>query len=57
MKNLARLTIAGDALFILWILYNAVDERGQGIHMVEAAALSGLVVLLVLNILLLLKRR
>ncbi len=44
---------AGNALYILWILWNAVDERGQGIGVVQAVALTGLLVLLALNIFLL----
>ena len=43
----------GNTIYILWILWNAVDERGQGIHPVEAVALTGLIFLLVLNIYLL----
>ena len=43
----------GNLAYILWILWNAVDERGQGIRPVEAVALTGLIILLILNLYLL----
>jgi hypothetical protein len=55
MKELRLIATVGNALFILWIIYNAIDERSQGIHIVQAVALGGLIVLLALNIFLLRK--
>ena len=43
----------GDTLFILWILYNAVNEGFKVVRPVEAVALSTLAGLLILNIALL----
>ncbi len=43
-------------MFILWIVYNGIDARGQGIGLVQAVALSSLVILLVLNIYILYRR-
>lgn len=51
------MAIAADILFILWILWNAVDEGGQGETPVGIASLLGLIVLLGLNIGLLISRR
>jgi predicted PurR-regulated permease PerM len=49
------LAMAGDVAYILWIVYNAVDDgfRTRG---VELVALTGLLLLLVLNIVLLSRR-
>ncbi|MDB5195311.1 MAG: hypothetical protein JWO84_495 [Parcubacteria group bacterium] len=57
MKALRTIALIGNGLYILWILWNAVDERAQGVRPVEARALSGLVILLVLNIAVLLRRK
>jgi hypothetical protein len=57
MKEFAHLAILGDILFILWIVYNAIDEGFQNPGSVQAIALSGLIVLLILNIVLLWKRK
>ena len=56
MKELRLIAMVGDGLFILWIIYNAIDERSQGIHIVQAVALGGLIVLLALNIFLLIRK-
>ena len=47
--------IAGDVAYILWIVYNAIDDgfRTSG---VELVAVTGLLLLLVLNIVLLSRR-
>ena len=57
MKSLRLLTIIGNILFIFWIVYNGIDEGAIGVNRVEAAALTCLVILLVLNTVLLLRRR
>jgi hypothetical protein len=45
------LALAGNVLYILWILYNAFDSGFQE-RPVQAIALTGLMALLILNILL-----
>ena len=57
MKELRYIAMAGDALFILWIAHNAIDEGFRSIRTVEAASLTGLVFLLGLNIVLLWRQR
>ena len=47
--------MVGDGLFILWVIYNGIDEGFQNVHLVQAVALGGLIVLLALNIFLLRK--
>jgi len=47
--------MVGNGLFILWVIYNGIDEGFQGVHLVQAVALGGLIVLLILNIFLLRK--
>jgi hypothetical protein len=49
-KFLRRAAVFGNALYILWILYNAVDEGFKSIRTLQAAVLSGLILLLLLNI-------
>lgn len=48
-KYLRSLALVGNGLFILWILYNAIDDGFQNPGSVESIALSGLVCLLLLN--------
>lgn len=55
-NTLRQLAIFGNGMFILWIVYNGIDERSQGIGAVQAVALSSLIVLLILNICLLYRR-
>jgi hypothetical protein len=50
-KTIKYLALAGNALYILWILYNAVDSGFQD-KPVQIVALTGLLILLILNILL-----
>ena len=57
MKLLKNLALIGDALYAFWILYNGIDEGFRAIRTVEAVALIGLVVLLILNIILLRKSK
>ena len=57
MKLLKYLALVGNSIYILWILYNGIDEGFRAIRTVEAVALSGLVVLLILNIILLRKSK
>ncbi len=55
--ELRSLALLGNVLFILWIAWNAMDERAQGIRPVEAIALTSLVILLGLNIFLLSRKK
>ncbi len=56
--NLFRpIALTGDALFILWILYNGIDEGARNVGKMEAVALTSLVILLVLNFILLWKKK
>lgn len=57
MKNLRYITLAGNTLFILWILHNAIDEGFRGTNSVEAASLTALIILLVLNSYILLAKK
>ncbi len=54
---MVSLALFGNAMYILWILYNAIDERGQGISTVQAIVLIGLVFLLALNSIILFKKK
>lgn len=49
-KVIKYLALVGNVLYILWILYNAVDSGFQE-RPVQAIALTGLIALLILNIL------
>jgi hypothetical protein len=56
MNTLRYLALVGNALFILWIVYNGIDEGGRTVGAVEAFSLTGLMCLLALNIFLLAKQ-
>lgn len=56
MKYLKNVAIAGNILFILWIIYNGIDEGFRAVGRVEAFSLTGLLCLLVLNIFLLFRK-
>ncbi|MFZ1040776.1 MAG: hypothetical protein WCA79_01650 [Anaerolineales bacterium] len=49
------LVIAGNVLFILWVTYNGINEGFRG-TLVEKASYVALMVLLVLNIVLILRK-
>lgn len=57
MKFLRYIALAGNLLFILWILYNGIDEGSRSVGRIEALSLGSLVLLLGLNIVLLLKSK
>ena len=50
------LAVAGNVLFILWITYNGIDEGFRG-TVYEILSYIGLVVLLVLNTVLILRKK
>jgi hypothetical protein len=53
--NLLRyVAIFGNLIYILWILYNGINEGFKNIGSVQSVALIGLIFLLILNIFLLL---
>lgn len=56
MRSLQYIALFGNAIYILWISYNAIDEGFRGVGNVQAVSLGGLVCLLILNIFLLRKR-
>jgi hypothetical protein len=57
-RNTIRyLALFGDIVYILWILYNGIDEGFRSIASVQSVALLGLIILLILNIFLLTSRR
>ena len=61
MKNISiynlfkYLAIAGNVLFILWVTYNGIDEGFSG-TLVEKVSYVGLMLLLVLNTVLILRK-
>lgn len=55
MRFLKYIALTGNALFILWILYYGIDEGARNVGRVEAISLTGLLLLLGLNIALLWK--
>jgi hypothetical protein len=54
MKYLKYVAIIGNVIYVLWILYNAIDE-GFSASLVQAASGLGLVALLALNVILLMR--
>jgi hypothetical protein len=48
--------IAGNIIFIAWLLVNAIDERFSGLKPIELASMVGLLLLLGLNLVLLLRQ-
>ncbi len=57
MKPLRSLALLGNAAYILWVLYNGIDEGFRNIGSVQSVALIGLILLLVLNLVLLSKEK
>lgn len=53
MKPLRYIALFGNIMFILWILYNGIDEGSRSVGRVEALSLTGLLLLLALNCVLL----
>ncbi len=47
------IAITGNIAYILWILYNGIDEGFKDIGIVQIVSLVGLLILLALNIFLL----
>ncbi len=57
MKYLRYSAIAGNILFLLFFFYNAIDEGGVGVTPVQMVAMIGLALLLVLNLIVLIRKR
>jgi len=53
-KFLRYVAITGNVLFVLWILYNGIDEGSQGTTIYQIVSYISLIFLLILNALLLL---
>jgi len=53
MKQLKYLALSGDIIFILWIVYNGIDEGFKDIGTIQGIVPITLVLLLILNIALL----
>jgi hypothetical protein len=53
---LRTITITGNVLFVLWILYNGINEGFKAAN-IQIVAYLGLIFLLILNALLLLNSR
>jgi hypothetical protein len=56
MKALTYLALCGNILFILWMLYNGIDEGFAGSTGPQIASYVGLTILLVLNSALILRK-
>ena len=56
-KTLRNIALCGDVIYILWVLYNGIDEGFKNIGSVQAIVLIGLILLLAINIFLLLCKR
>ncbi len=57
MRSLRYLALCGNALFVLWIVYNGIDEGSRNVGRVEAFSLGSLVALLALNFILLWQKK
>jgi len=57
MTYLKLIALLGNILYILWIVYNAIDDGFNKAGMVQIISLGGLLVLLALNIIILKKQK
>jgi hypothetical protein len=55
-KFLKYITIAGNIIYVLWILYNGFHE-GFTANLVQIISCTGLILLLILNSILIYRRR
>ena len=56
MKLIKYIALAGDALFVLWILYNGINEGFKGISTIQGIVPLFLALLLMLNLYLIWKQ-
>jgi hypothetical protein len=57
MKRAKYIAIAGDIIFILWVLYNGIDEGFRSIMSIQGIVPIGLMLLLLLNLIILWKQK
>jgi hypothetical protein len=57
MKPLRCIALVGNITYVLWIVYNGIDEGFHGIGSVQAVSLIGLLFLLFLNFILLWRQK
>jgi hypothetical protein len=57
MKELKYIAFAGNTLFILWILYNGIDDGFRDIGSIQGIVPIVLVFLLALNLILLWRQK
>jgi len=57
MKSLKYIALFGNLIFILWILYNGIDDGFRQIGNIQGIVPLGLAILLALNCALLWKRK
>lgn len=57
MKQLKYLVLFGNLIFILWMFYNGMDEGWRGATGPEIASYIGLTLLLILNSVLILRKK
>ena len=56
IKHLRLVAIAGNILFMLWVSYNAINERFKG-TLIEKLSYLGLMGLLIINCFLLIRKQ
>ena len=49
MKPLRYIALIGNVIYVLWIVYNGIDDGFRDIGSVQTVSLLGLLFLLVLN--------
>lgn len=57
MKSLKSIILFGDIIYILWILYNGIDEGFRNIFSVQGIVPAGLMLLLLLNFIVLWRQK
>lgn len=57
MKTIRYIAVVCNAIFVAWLLFNAIDEGFRAVNRVELVSMISLIALLLLNIILLLHRR
>jgi hypothetical protein len=57
MKTIRYIAVVCNAIFVAWLLFNAIDEGFRAVNHVELVSMISLIALLLLNIILLLHRR
>jgi hypothetical protein len=55
MRSLTFTALCGNVLYVLWVLYNGIDDGFRDIASVQGVVLIGLMILLAINFILLLQ--